>query len=144
MQEFVVKSESVTVEVAVAICPNCLSAIPYAKLDRYQRHKAYDAYRQAHGLLTASEIVCIRTRYGLSQRCMARLLGWGLITIHRYEQGGIQNRAHDTALRFVASDPAFLLRRLEAIRDGLSARGFARVRESILRGAQLTQCLGFL
>lgn len=136
MQDFMIKGEVFTVEVAVAICPTCLTIVPYDRLDRAQRLRACDAYRTAHGLLTGSQIVSIRNVYGVSQRGMARLLGWGPITIHRYEQGGIQNRAHDTALRAVAKDPSLILRRLEAVREGLSAAGFQMVQECVARGAR--------
>lgn len=50
---------------------------------------ARDLYRQKHGLLTSSNIARLRGRYGLSQRALARLLGWGEVTIQRYEKGVI-------------------------------------------------------
>lgn len=136
MKDYLIKGEVYTVQVAVAICPHCLTVVPYEKLDRFQRHAACNAYRRAHGLLTGSQIAGIRTLYGLSQRAMARILGWGRITIHRYEQGGIQNRAHDTVMRLAGRDPAFMLKRLELVRVGLSARGYARLRQSIENGAK--------
>lgn len=136
MKDYVIKGQVHTVPVAVAICPHCLNIVPNETLDRFQRHIACDAYRTAHGLLTGSEIIGVRTMYGLSQRGMARVLGWGPITIHRYEQGGIQNRAHDTVLRQAATDPDFMLRRLELVRDSLSPLGYRRLRASIERGAR--------
>lgn len=57
---------------------------------------ARDLYRQKHGLLTSSNIARLRGRYGLSQRALARLLGWGEVTIQRYEKGVILS-----TLRFV-------------------------------------------
>lgn len=136
MKDYLIKGEVHTVPVAVAVCPHCLNIVPYATLDRFQRHIACNAYRSAHGLLTGSEIIGIRTMYGLSQRAMSRVLGWSPATIHRYEQGGIQNRAHDTVLRQAANDPGFMLRRLELVRDGLSPLGYRRLRAGIESGAK--------
>ena len=135
VRNFVVKGEHFDVEVVVAICSVCGSEVPYPRLDNSQRRKASDAYRRAHGLLTTSEIISVRNRYGLSQRGLARILGWGPITIHRYEQGGIQNRAHDTVLRLAGRDPEYVLARLELCR-GLTPLGYKRLRRSILLGAQ--------
>ena len=135
-RDYLIKGELYTVPVGVAVCPRCLMIVPYEPLDRFQRHAACNAYRTAHGLLTGSQIIGIRTMYDLSQRAMARILGWSPVTIHRYEQGGIQNRAHDTVLRQAANDPAFMLRRLDIVRENLSVRGYQRLKASILNGAK--------
>ena len=47
------------------------------------------------------EIEKIREQYGLSQKNFARLLGWGDITIHRYESGAIQDDAHNDVLSLI-------------------------------------------
>ena len=36
-----------------------------------------DAYREAENLLTSSEIIAIRSKYGISQIDLCTLLGWG-------------------------------------------------------------------
>ncbi len=77
MRDYVIKGEVYTVAVGVAICPHCLNIVPFPTLDRHQRLAACNAYRSAHGLLTGSQIVAARTIYGLSQRGMSRVLGWG-------------------------------------------------------------------
>ena len=47
------------------------------------------------------EIKKIREQYGLSQRSFARLLNWGDKTICQYENGSIQDRAHNSLLLFL-------------------------------------------
>ena len=47
------------------------------------------------------EIKQIREQYGLSQRSLAKLLNWGDKTIHRYENGSLQDRAHNSMLVFL-------------------------------------------
>ena len=59
---------------------------------------AYRKYRQINGLLQPEEIKEIREKYGLSQRALARFLGWGEITIQRYESGALQDNAHNFLL----------------------------------------------
>jgi transcriptional regulator with XRE-family HTH domain len=47
------------------------------------------------------EIKKIREQYGLSQRSFAKLLNWGDKTICRYENGSIQDKAHNSLLLFL-------------------------------------------
>lgn len=64
-------------------------------------------YRKKHGLLTSYEIADIRKEYGLSQVDFARLLGWGDVTIARYETKAIQDEPYDMILRQVRDDACF-------------------------------------
>ena len=43
----------------------------------------------------------IRVQYNLSQRSFAKLLNWGDKTIFRYENGSIQDKAHNAILLFL-------------------------------------------
>ena len=56
-----------------------------------------------HGT-TPAQMRALRARYGLGQRAFSLLLGWGEITLHRYERGAVPDAAHDAQLR-MADDP---------------------------------------
>ena len=60
--------------------------------------EAYDVYRQRHNLLPPAQIRAIRNKYGLSQTNFSLLLGWGEITVHRYENGALPDTAHNELL----------------------------------------------
>ena len=60
---------------------------------------------QKKGLLTSDEIIAIRESYGLSQVDLARLLGWGEVTISRYETKAIQDESYDIMLRLIKDNP---------------------------------------
>lgn len=66
-----------------------------------------DDYRKKVGLLTSSEIIAIRKKYGLSQKDFCIVLGWGERTIARYETHQVQERTHDIILRKVSNDPTW-------------------------------------
>ena len=72
-----------------------------------------NSYRQIKGLLTTDEIIAIRNKYGITQRDLCKLLGWGEKTITRYEGHQVQDFAHDSILRKLADDPAWFLSLLE-------------------------------
>ncbi|MFC1958457.1 type II TA system antitoxin MqsA family protein [Chloroflexota bacterium] len=96
-----VKGDSILINEQVRICGNCSSIIFDEKLDSENLLLAYTSYREKNSLLQSSDIKRIRQKYGLSQRSFSRLLGWGDISVHRYENGAIQDKAHDSILRFV-------------------------------------------
>ena len=68
-----------------------------------------DSYRHLTGLLSSDEICQVRAKYDISQTDLCTLLGWGGKTIARYENHQVQDRAHDTILRKLGSDPEWFL-----------------------------------
>jgi len=81
--------------------------------------QAYREYRKKHGLLQPEEIKGFRTLYGLTQKELASLLGWGDVTISRYENGALQEIGHDKFLR-LAMDPRNLLELLRRSPESIS------------------------
>lgn len=85
-----------------------------------------DAYRKEQGLLTASEIIAIRAKYGISQSDLCILLGWGAKTITRYEGHQVQDRAHDTILKKIANDSEWFLVLLREAKDNLPVESYQK------------------
>ena len=61
--------------------------------------RLYDIYKEKTGLLTSNDIKRIRSKYGMNQKEYAFALGFGEITIHRFENGSIQTEAVDSIIR---------------------------------------------
>lgn len=93
--------EPVEVDAQVLVCADCGEEFYSEELDNATLVQAYNEYRRRHRLLLPEEIKKIREQYGLSQRSFAKLLNWGDKTICRYENGSIQDRAHNSLLRFL-------------------------------------------
>ncbi|MFW6103233.1 MAG: type II TA system antitoxin MqsA family protein [Chloroflexota bacterium] len=129
-QTLPVRGESITVSGAVEHCPACKNALVSEQHDSATLERAYDVYRQRHGLLTPQEIRAIRESYGLSQRSLARLLGWGDITVHRYESGAIQDAAHDSLMRLIR-EPSNLLSLLEYAADRLPPEMLTKLKRRV-------------
>ena len=83
-----------------------------------------DAYRKKAGLLTSSEIINIREKYGVSQKDFSEILDWGGATVTRYENHQVQDRAHDDVLRKIESDPKWFLQMLKRAEDKISEKAF--------------------
>jgi len=90
--------------------------------------KANNAYRKLKGLLTSKEIVDFRSKYDLSQVELSRLLGWGDVTISRYESKAIQDSTYDNELRLIMDNPLMLLKNLEK-----NKRSFENERYMVLK-----------
>jgi len=83
-----------------------------------------DAYREKAGLLTSKEIVCLREKYGVSQKDLSEILDWGMATITRYENHQVQDRAHDDILRKIDADPQWFIEILKRAKSKLSQKAF--------------------
>jgi len=94
-----VRGEDVEVPARVAVCTVCDEDIWVDEYEDETLATAYSLYRQEHGLLSPEEIAGIRKKWGLGQRAFSLLLGWGEITLHRYESGSVQDAAHDVQVR---------------------------------------------
>ena len=97
--------------------------------------RARNAYRIQKGLLTASEIVEIRAKYGMTQADFAFLLGWGEITVTRYESKTIQDETYDEMMRMIDQNPYFALENLERHKDNFSEDKYTQLHDRI------TQCV---
>lgn len=100
-ETYTVKGESITVRAQVRICERCDEGISDEQLDHLTLQSAYDVYRVNHRLIFPAEIKALRELYGLSQRGLSSLLGWGAITIHRYEAGNLPDESHNRVLRLI-------------------------------------------
>lgn len=100
-ESYKVCGEPIEVTAQILVCADCGEEFFCEALDDATLTNAYNEYRRRHKLLFPEEIRKIREKYGLSQRSFAKLLNWGDKTICRYENGSIQDKAHNSLLLFL-------------------------------------------
>lgn len=100
-ESYHVCGEMIEVEAQILVCADCGEELFSEDLDQATLVNAYNEYRRKHKLLLPEEIKKIREQYGLSQRSFAKLLNWGDKTIFRYENGSLQDKAHNSLLLFL-------------------------------------------
>ncbi len=131
-----VKKEVVTYEELYYVCPLTdveeNEFVP-AKLFDENLLRARDSYRKHKGLLTSEEIKEIRNRYELSQSDFSLLLGWGEVTVTRYESKKIQDETYDNIMRIAANNPIFTLENLDKHKDKFSLDKYIKIRNNILK-----------
>ncbi len=111
-ETFTVRGETVVVNVEYLRCGNCGDEVldPAVNPDPFDR--AYRVYRQKHALLQPEELEKWRKAHHLTQGELAKLLGIGIATINRYENGALQTESHENLLR-LAMDPSNLVKLIE-------------------------------
>jgi putative zinc finger/helix-turn-helix YgiT family protein len=119
-EEIKVRGETVMVRVDYLKCNTCHETFddPASLLDPLE--KAYLEYRKRRGMLMPEEIRDFRERYGFTQGEMGKILGWGAVTLSRYENGALQVDAHEKSFR-MAMEPHNLLHLLKEAPDGAIA-----------------------
>ena len=93
---------------------------------------ARNAYRKDMGLLTSDEIAEIRKNYGLSQSDFSNLLGWGEVTVTRYESKSIQDEAYDNMMRIVRDNPMEAYHFLQKNKDRFTEEKYSVIKKRIV------------
>lgn len=108
LEEFEIKGEKITIQARLYHCKECDRSFSNKELgDPFKT--AYDEYRRLKGMVQPEQIVQFRKKYDLSQKELSDLLGFGAVTISRYENGSLQDQVHDNILK-LAMEPQNLLR----------------------------------
>lgn len=87
---------------------------------------AYREFRRRHSMLLPEQIREFRIANGLTQRELSAVLGWGGATLSRYENGALQDEAHDRQLR-LAMEPKNLLSLVKARPEATSKETHAKL-----------------
>lgn len=95
--------------------------------------RARDAYRTQKGLLTSNEIAKIRGFYGISQSDFSAMLGWGDVTVTRYESKTIQDETYNNIMNMAYENPMFALESLDKHKDRFEVEKYKKIRNKITR-----------
>lgn len=130
----IIKGEVVDYEETYYLCPQGEpdenEFVPAALMDE-NLLRARDSYRAKKGLLTSREIIDIREYYDISQSDFSALLGWGEVTINRYESKLIQDETYDNIMRMAYRNPLFALDYLEKHKEKFTDSKYNFIRKNI-------------
>jgi len=125
-----VRGKEIKTESLVDRCSACEEFFADTETEEENIQKIYREYRKVAGLLQPEEIKEIRERYGIGQRALSRILGWGEISVHRYEAGALQDEAHNNQM-FCLKDPQYFELLFEKNKDKLAPHAATRVRQRL-------------
>ncbi|MGF6947860.1 putative zinc finger/helix-turn-helix YgiT family protein [Neobacillus sp. B4I6] len=112
-------------------CPNEDEEFTPAKVMNQNLLAARDAYRVNIGRLPSSKIRDIREMFGLTQKEFANLLGWGDVTVQRYESKTIQDETYDQKMRLIYENPQMALKELEKHEEKFDYERYLEIKEKI-------------
>ncbi len=129
-ETYEIRHSKITVPVKVEVCDRCGAEIGEDEKDEQIVDAARHKYREENGLLAPGQIKAVREAYNLSQKSFAALLGMSEATINRYENGALQDEAHDALIR-ACQHPDFVQERLQKNGHRLSEWQRERVEQAI-------------
>jgi len=93
-----VRGETIEVEAQYSQCTEC--GVEFENTQSPDAlEEAYREYRRRHDMLQPEDIREWRKTYGITQKELSALLGWGGATLSRYENGALQDETHEKMLR---------------------------------------------
>ncbi|MDP1716177.1 MAG: DUF4065 domain-containing protein [Anaerolineales bacterium] len=100
-ENIIVRNEPIKVNVEFYKCVECGVEFRDPKSLNDPLAIAYREYRHVHNMVQPEQIKEFREQYNITQQELSNLLGWGGATLSRYENGALQDEAHDTVLRLI-------------------------------------------
>ena len=85
----------------VAICNECNQDLYVNKIEDENNERIYKIYREKANIIKAEDIIKLRERYDISQRELTSILGFGKMTINRYERGGLPTKSQSDYIKLL-------------------------------------------
>lgn len=85
----------------VAICNECNQDLYVNKIEDENNERIYKIYREKANIIKAEDIVKLREKYDISQRELTAILGFGKMTINRYERGGVPTKSQSDYIKLL-------------------------------------------
>ena len=99
----------------VAICNECNQDLYVNKIEDENNERIYKVYREKANIIKAEDIVKLREKYDISQRELTAILGFGKMTINRYERGGLPTKSQSDYIKLlIENDDKFIEKVKEA------------------------------
>lgn len=126
VEQINIRGEMVPIHLEYFQCEACGEDFEIPRLENDPLDVAYREYRNRKGMIQPEEIKKFRKELGLTQKNFSKILGIGIATLNRYENGALQSEAHDRSIR-LCMQPANLVKILEQKPELLSESTRSRV-----------------
>lgn len=93
------KGQIVNIEESIAVCNECDNDIFVPDIENDNLKRLYAKYGELTGIISTEELIKFREKYNISQRELVAVLGWGKMTINRYEKGALPSKSHSDILK---------------------------------------------
>lgn len=102
----------------VAVCKECHQDLYVNEIEGKNNERIYELYREKANIIKPQDIVDLRKKYDISQRELTAILGFGKMTINRYERGGVPTKSQSDYIKLlIDNDNKFVEKVKEAYRN---------------------------
>lgn len=99
----------------IAICNECNQDLYVNEIENENNERVYQIYREKANIINAEDIIKLREKYDISQRELTSILGFGKMTINRYERGGLPTKSQSDYIKLlIENDDKFIEKVKEA------------------------------
>lgn len=130
-EELEIRDEVIPVDTKYYRCQNCGEEFEIATEDNDPYAEAYREYRRRKGWPQPEEIKEFREVLGLTQQQFSDLLGIGVATLNRYENGALQSESNNSLISLPLRDPWVLLDFAQNNPNALSKSGLEDLKDHI-------------
>ena len=103
----------------VAVCKECHQDLYVNEIEEKNNERIYELYREKAKIIKPQDIIDLREKYDISQRELTAILGFGKMTINRYERGGVPTKAQSDYIKLlIDNDDKFIEKVKEAHKNG--------------------------
>lgn len=85
----------------VAICKECHQDLYVNEIEEKNNERIYELYREKANIIKPQDIIELRGKYDISQRELTAILGFGKMTINRYERGGVPTKSQSDYIKLL-------------------------------------------
>ena len=114
-----------------AYCSECGEEIYVPEINDINVQAREDAYRKASRLITVTEVNEILKKYNIGAGPLAKLLGFGDVTINRYLSGQIPSREHSEKLLELRASHRIMEEYLESGKEQITNVAYQKCREAL-------------
>ena len=113
----------------VAICKECNKDLYINEIENENNERIYDIYRKKANIIKPQDIIKLREKYGISQRELTSILGFGKMTINRYERGGIPTKYQSDYIKLlIENEEEFTKKAKEAYeKNNISQKTYEKI-----------------
>ena len=85
----------------VAVCKECHQDLYVNEIEEKNNERIYELYREKANIIKPQDIIDLRGKYDISQRELTAILGFGKMTINRYERGGVPTKSQSDYIKLL-------------------------------------------
>jgi len=117
----------------IGYCKNCNEEISANEITDENLERLDNAFRTEENIIKTNEIEEILKKYKIGKKPLAKLLGWGEVTLIRYLNGDIPTKIYSDELYKILTDFNYMESLLENNKANITERTYKNVKDAITK-----------